>query len=1015
MSDNINISGINFRDLPEDFNIDSAKDVLGEKGAEKLNKTLENFNIKDGLNRDEAEQIIVAINIDGNDEITNEEIRSFIDDNTDNLSDIYDVETRIADILNSVTMASKDALGLNESEDDVVQETDDTGETDETDATEENKQAQAVDRNGETDDKSDAAAFKATVQKWGSTASDGNKYANDCLDHIMRNYYPDITPYSEEWRNKETEIMNANQHIYGDENGNGARATVGGTGRHSAVLYIDDEITLPGLENKTASQASDVQQDEEPVQESGTPSDEGTATPEPLNAAGKISEGATVDKSKTETFEEDGIKIDTYVDADGNIVGKKQYKDDELMWESSITTGEDNTIIETRTRTQSGQIEQIIYNENNNAIKQNTQNTDGTTTSTVFKYENGIKIGDITHFDAEGNVTGTGHIAYAEDGSWVENTEYTSGEYANSEVSTTFDKFGMTTSKTIKNENENVKNVNITDYKNGSPKITTYYENDVMVGKCEYEIRTDGSHIETATKADGTKKTVTEYDANGNEVSRIQSEYTEGCKQLSQTEWQGDTLTKTTNWKYDETSGNLLQETETEYQDDGETAKSITITGYDQFTGAPSDACTVIFDEQGNPVEATGKTELLPQELQDKLAGIGSNDDTGTQTDEIAEMRSDIATARAQALHAAMDRAGTDEEVVRDILKNTVGQDLVNVMDEYEKMYNTSLEDAIKGDFSWISGESELLAYLNMAKNYAASAPQEEITLEKVHAAQLQAFKAATTNRLGTDERVLFDIFQNMNDTELKSFLEYCKSQKVNVKTTVINETSFETQKSLIQRIETLEGTQPKPKIEIDTNNTQERSEAQIRADIATARAQALHAAMDRAGTDEAVVRNILRNTIGQDLVDVINEYERLFDSSLEDAIKGDFSFISGESELLGYLNMAKNYASNAQREEVSEEKLHQAQLQAFKAATTNRLGTDEKIIYQMFQNGSMTKDDIIALNEALKKENSSIKNVFLSEFSGEVLNELLRLLKKLDIKEETNNIPGNIPHATAI
>ena len=136
---------------------------------------------------------------------------------------------------------------------------------------------------------------------------------------------------------------------------------------------------------------------------------------------------------------------------------------------------------------------------------------------------------------------------------------------------------------------------------------------------------------------------------------------------------------------------------------------------------------------------------------------------------------------------------------------------------------------------------------------------------------------------------------------------------------------------------------------------------------------------------------------------------------SLEDAIKGDFSFISGESELLGYLNMAKNYASNAQREEVSEEKLHQAQLQAFKAATTNRLGTDEKIIYQMFQNGSMTKDDIIALNEALKKENSSIKNVFLSEFSGEVLNELLRLLKKLDIKDETNNIPGNIPHATAI
>ncbi len=49
------------------------------------------------------------------------------------------------------------------------------------------------------------------------------------------------------------------------------------------------------------------------------------------------------------------------------------------------------------------------------------------------------------------------------------------------------------------------------------------------------------------------------------------------------------------------------------------------------------------------------------------------------------KMRADIATAKAQALHAAMDRAGTDEDVVKDIINNTAGQDLVDVIKEYEK------------------------------------------------------------------------------------------------------------------------------------------------------------------------------------------------------------------------------------------------------------------------------------------------------------------------------------------
>ncbi len=71
----------------------------------------------------------------------------------------------------------------------------------------------------------------------------------------MRNYYPDITPYSQEWKDKKNlEIMNANSNIYGtvDSEGNisGTRKTIGGTERHSAVLYDNEELVLPGI--KTA-------------------------------------------------------------------------------------------------------------------------------------------------------------------------------------------------------------------------------------------------------------------------------------------------------------------------------------------------------------------------------------------------------------------------------------------------------------------------------------------------------------------------------------------------------------------------------------------------------------------------------------------------------------------------------------------------------------------------------------------------------------------------------------------
>lgn len=194
------------------------------------------------------------------------------------------------------------------------------------------------------------------------------------------------------------------------------------------------------------------------------------------------------------------------------------------------------------------------------------------------------------------------------------------------------------------------------------------------------------------------------------------------------------------------------------------------------------------------------------------------------------------------------------------------------------------------------------------------------------------------------------------------------------------------------------------PETETLTQQTEVQSELELRSELATARALTLHAAMDGAGTREKTVSDIVNNVKGQDLVDVMNEYEALFGETLEKAISDDFSFLSGQDRLLSKLDSAAAYAEYAKREEVTEEKLREIQLQAFKTATVDRLGTDEKIVYQMLQNGSMSNADIMALNNALVADGTSLVKIIKDEFMGDDLNNstmnaLLDTLKRLGIE----------------
>lgn len=71
----------------------------------------------------------------------------------------------------------------------------------------------------------------------------------------------------------------------------------------------------------------------------------------------------------------------------------------------------------------------------------------------------------------------------------------------------------------------------------------------------------------------------------------------------------------------------------------------------------------------------------------------------------------------ADKLHAAMDRLGTNEDAVDEVLKNSglSSVDIVRIMDVYEEKYGESLESDIKGDFSG-KAQDELLEILENAE-----------------------------------------------------------------------------------------------------------------------------------------------------------------------------------------------------------------------------------------------------------------------------------------------------------
>ncbi len=202
------VSKVKSGELASDFAI-KQEDFKGSYGKIQLkNGTEVDFEV--GLKKDETEQILLEIDEDGNDSVTDDEINSF--------SGRYNME---ADDVQSIVQQSLTSI--------------------------------------DSDNESADSDFKTViVDAW-------KQGDNDCLDHIMKNHYSDVTPYSKEWFELEKSIMDANPEIYGtvDADGNetiGRKRILDGT-RHNSVISPGDEIKLPNLALNKGADADNLSEE----------------------------------------------------------------------------------------------------------------------------------------------------------------------------------------------------------------------------------------------------------------------------------------------------------------------------------------------------------------------------------------------------------------------------------------------------------------------------------------------------------------------------------------------------------------------------------------------------------------------------------------------------------------------------------------------------------------------------------------------------------------------------------
>lgn len=212
----------------------------------------------------------------------------------------------------------------------------------------------------------------------------------------------------------------------------------------------------------------------------------------------------------------------------------------------------------------------------------------------------------------------------------------------------------------------------------------------------------------------------------------------------------------------------------------------------------------------------------------------------------------------AKQLHKAMKGAGTDENVLVEILCSRPYDEIQKIAAAYETKYNTTLEKDVQGDTSGPFQRLLVMALQGVRDNYAFDP-------EKARE-QAEILYNAGEGKVGTDENAFVEILGHAGQHQAYLiFQEYKKISGKTIEQAMKSEMSGELLEGLLSMVKTVHN---RPAYF----------------------AERLEVAMKGLGTDDDALIRIIVSRCEIDLANIKFEYERINGRTLLSAVKGETS-----------------------------------------------------------------------------------------------------------------------------
>uniref|UniRef100_A0A671LMP5 Annexin n=1 Tax=Sinocyclocheilus anshuiensis TaxID=1608454 RepID=A0A671LMP5_9TELE len=213
----------------------------------------------------------------------------------------------------------------------------------------------------------------------------------------------------------------------------------------------------------------------------------------------------------------------------------------------------------------------------------------------------------------------------------------------------------------------------------------------------------------------------------------------------------------------------------------------------------------------------------------------------------------------ASELREAISGAGTDEACLIEILSSRSNAEIREITKIYKTEYGKSLEDAISGD---TSGHFRRLL-VSLSQGNRDEKETVDISMAKQDAQKLHA---AGENKVGTDESQFNAILCARSKPHLRQvFHEYQQMCGKDIEKSICGEMSGNVESGMVAVVKCIKNTP-------------------------AYFAERLHKAMQGAGTKDRTLIRIMVSRSEVDMLDIRQEYLRLYGKSLYTAISGDTS-----------------------------------------------------------------------------------------------------------------------------